>query len=236
MLTLVDAKRRIQWDTFTIQDTFATEFNVNVGLTSITEPMSDLILSNKKWKGIRYLNNDGAYEIGYGIGDPSDEQGYTESQAYAEWIGFIRNEQKKLRIQLPITMIPQTVFDALLSLYIDTGTWRSVVADEGVYDLAAAVKNTNWLLSADIISRGKDNPDLRKKEARVLKLADYTSDKDRNQQIIQGIQELRKEYINGIPKEFDKKQAEFAYYRQLGIFLPGMSQLRQRRIVAQALT
>lgn len=236
MLRLVDASRRIQWNTFTVQDEYAVQIRNNVGISIASEGIVALMLSNRKWQGIRYTNTLGEYEIGYGIGDPHLEQGYTETQAYGEWVGYIRNRQKILRTQLPIFAITPAAYDALLSLYIDTGTWRTVEAQEGTYDLADAVKNSNWLLAADIISRGKNNPNLRKAEARVMQLGDYTVTKDRNQLIIQGIQELRTQYVNGISSEFEKKQAEFVYYRQLGIFLPGMSQLRQRRIVAQART
>lgn len=236
MLRLVEASRRTQWDTFTVQDEYATKFVINVGIAIVSEDMINLMLSYRKWSGVRYLNEDGEYEIGYGIGDPNDEQGYTEEQAYAEWVGWLRNRQKSLRAQLPIVGITQAAFDALLSLYIDTGTWRTLEANEGTYDLADAVKNGNWLLVADILARGRVNPDLRKKEARVVQLGDYSSFVTRQQQRVRGVQELRTRYVNGIASEFDKKQAEFVYYRQLGVFLPGMSQLRQRRIVAQALT
>lgn len=236
MLQFVEVQNRIQWDTFTIQDEFAALFLINIGVAIVSQGMSDLMLSHKTWSGIRVSDSEGGFEIGYGIGDPDDVQGYTESQAYSEWIGYIKNRQKILRVQIPVVQITQSAYDALLSLFIDTGTWRTVKADEGTYDLADAVKRGNWLLSADIISRGNVNPDLRKKEARVMQLADYSSAKDRNQQIIQGVQKLRKDYINNITNEFDKKQAEFVYYRQLGVFLPGMSQLRQRRVIAQALT
>ena len=132
--------------------------------------------------------------------------------------------------------IDRTAYDALLSLYIDTGDWRRVEANEGTYDLADAVKNGNWLLAADIIARGKVNPELRKKEARVMQLADYSVNKDRNMQVTQGIQRMRKQYVAGISNEFVKRQTEFVYYRQLGSFLPGMSDLRKRRVVAQATT
>ena len=236
MLTLVEASRRIQWSTFAVQDEFATKFEINIGIAIVSEAMLDLMLGEKRWSGVRYANDNGVYEIGYGYGDPDNEQGQTETDAYAEWIGEVRNRQKNLRVQIPVVGITQAAFDALVSLYIDTGTWRTVEADEGTYDLASAVKNGNWLLAADIISRGNVNPKLRKKEARVMQLGDYSTSRNRNMQIIEGIQVLRKAYVNGIANEFDKKQAEFVYYRQLGVFLPGMSQLRQRRIVAQALT
>lgn len=236
MLRLVDSSRRIQWDTFTVQNEYATKFMINVGIAVVSERMIDLILSYNKWSGVRYFNEDGEYEIGYGIGDPDDEQGYTEEQSYAEWVGWLRNKQKILRAQLPIVGIPQAAYDALLSLFIDTGTWRTVASNEGTYDLADAVKNSNWLLVADIMSRGNVNSELRRKEAQVVQLGSYSSFVTRQQQRTRGVQELRTRYVNGIVNAFDKKQAEFVYYRQLGVFLPGMSQLRQRRIVAQALT
>lgn len=236
MLQFVEVQNRIQWDTFTVQDEYAAGFLINIGIASISKGMSDLMLSHKTWSGIRFSDGEGGFLIGYGIGDPDDVQGNTESQAYSEWIGYIQNRQKILRTQIPVVLITQSAYDALLSLFIDTGSWRTVKANEGTYDLADAVKRGNWLLAADIISRGNINPDLRKKEARVMQLADYSSTKDRNQQIVQGVQRLRKDYINSIASEFDKKQAEFVYYRQLGIFLPGMSQLRQRRVIAQAQT
>ncbi len=237
MLRLPDANRRIQWETFTIQDEFAVQFIINKGIAIVSEKMIDVILAEKTWNGSKTVNPDsGLIEIGYGIGDVDDVQGYTESQAYAEWVGWLRNEQRKLRAQLPINGITQTSYDALLSLYIDTGDWRRVEAEEGTYDLADAVKNGNWLLAADIIARGNVNPNLRKKEARVMRLADYSSNKNRDMQVVSGIQRLRKLYTSGITDDFIKKQTEFVYYRQLGSFLPGMSDVRQRRVVAQATT
>ena len=236
MLTLVEASRRPQWETFTVQDEFATNFLINTGVIVISEEMLNLMLSFKTWNGSRVLNDSGQYEIGYGIGNTEDEQGYTESDAYSEWIGYVRNQQRKLRGQLPVISMPQTVFDALMSLYIDTGTWRTVESDEGTYNLADAIKRANWLLAADIISRGNANTKLRKREAAVMRLADYSATKSRSQQIVQGIQTMRIRYVNGITNEFEKKQTEFVYYRQLGSFLPGMTQLRQRRIIAQART
>jgi hypothetical protein len=236
MLNFVQLDRRVQWSTFTVQDQFRTTFNIPTNAATVGEKMIALILGEKTWTGARRLNATGIYEIGYGIGDVDDEQGHTESQSYSEWVGDLRNRQKTLRAQLPVISLPASVFDGLLSLYMDTGKWRNVQADEGVYDVASAVKNGNWLSVANMIARGNVNPILRKKEASVIQLAAYGSPKDRNQQIIQGVQTIRTRYVDGIPLEFDKKQAEFAYYRQFQIFLPGMSQLRQRRIVAQART
>lgn len=237
LLRLVPPQLRTQWEVFPVTDDFTTKFLLPVNVVTISQEMVDVLIGFKTFSPVRYETEDGDFEIGYGIGDPDDEQGYTEEQAYSEWLGYVRNQQKILRAQLPINKIPNSVFDALMSLYLDTGTWRTLRAAEGTYDVADAVRNANWLLVADILMRGDENPLLRKKEAAALRLGNYTARKTRRQQRVQAIQTLRTRYISGLPTEFDRRQAEFAYYRQLdGVFLPGMSQLRQRRVVRFART
>lgn len=237
ILRLVPPQFRTQWEVFTVSNDFYTQFLLPVNVVTITQEMVDVLIGYKTFSPVRYETEDGDFEIGYGIGDPDDEQGYTEEQAYSEWLGFVRNQQRILRAQLPVDKIPNSVFDALMSLYLDTGTWRTLQAAEGTYDVADAVRNANWLLVADILMRGSVNPLLRKQEAAVLRLGNHIVRKTRQQQRILAIQTLRTRYIGGLPTEFDRRQAEFAYYRQLdGVFLPGMSQLRQRRVVRFART
>ncbi|SRR6056297_61345 len=237
LLKLVPPQFRTQWEVFTVSNDFYTKFLLPVNVITITQEMVDVIIGFKTFSPVRYETEDGEFEIGYGIGDPDDEQGYTEEQAYAEWLGYVRNQQRIVKAQIPIDKIPNSVFDALMSLYLDTGTWRTLQAAEGTYDVADAVRNGNWLLVADILMRGNVNPLLRKREAAALRLGSYSVRKTRRQQRIQGIQTLRTRYISGLRTEFERRQAEFAYYRQLnGTFLPGMSQLRQRRVVRFART
>lgn len=233
MLTSVALNNRVQWSTLTVQDIHSTAFIVNAGIAIVQDKMIDVMLNYVRWHGYRYLDGN-VYKIGYGIGDSTKEQGYTEPEAYAEWLGDLRNKQKIVRAQLPVVGIPISTFDALVSLYIDTGSWRTLVSPEGTYNVADAVKNSDWTTVADMLSRGSINPALRRQEARISFLGDYSANMTRRQQITFGIQSIRKEYVRGITNDFEKKQAEFAYFRQLGVFLPGMSQLRQRRIVSQA--
>jgi hypothetical protein len=233
MLTLVESKYRIQWETFTKKDEFAVDFPINVGVVGVSADMIDVMIGYKKWSGVRQIDAaTGDYTIGYGQGDYLLQKGMTESESFAEWYGYVQNRQKILRNQIPIINIPQTIFDALVSLYLDTGRWRTVVAREGTYDLSSAIENSNWLLCADIISRGTFNPMLRRVESRVAMLADYTVNRSRQQNTIAGIHELRNSY-SGLSNEFDKLQTEFVYYRQIGAFLSGMSDLRKRRVISQ---
>ena len=157
--------------------------------------MVGVLLGFRDWRGVRYLDDDNNYRIGYGVGDPDAEQGLTEAEAYNELISDFRNQQRIVRKQLPVFAIPQTVYDALVSLYIDTGTWRVVQAEEGTYDMQDAIRNSNWLLAADMLMRGNVNPDLRKAEARVLYLGQYTFTKDRQKLVTEGIQDVRRQYV-----------------------------------------
>lgn len=234
LLNLVAAPFRTQWEIFNNQDEYATGFLVNTGVAIFSTDMVGLLLGYRNWRGIRYLDDNNTYKIGYGIGDPSLAQGLTETEAYGELISDFRNQQRIVRKQLPIFAIPQTVYDALVSLYIDTGTWRVVQAEEGTYDMQDAIRNSNWLLAADMLMRGNQNPDLRKAEARVLYLGQYNFTKDRQQLITEGIQDIRRQYVADTLDPFERRQAEFLYYRQLGAFLPTMPEAKQRRVVAQS--
>ena len=234
LLKLVDAKFRTQWDVFNNQNEYATGFLVNTGIAIFSDEMVGTLLGFRNWSGVRYLDEENVYQIGYGAGDPDAEQGITESDAFGELVADFRNKQRIVRRQLPLFAIPQAAYDAVVSLYINTGTWRVVQAEEGTYDLQFALQNANWLLAADMLMRGNVNPDLRKAEARVLYLGQYGAGKDRQQLVTEGIQNLRRQYIAGSMDPFTRRQAEFVYYRQLGAFLPTMSELKQRQIIAQA--
>lgn len=232
MLTYVDADKRIQWEVYSVVDDFAARFKQAKSSIGLSNKMMAVLLSRYEYRGFRYLDGS-TYKIGYGYGDPTVVQGMTEDEAFAEWYGAIKNIEKNIVAQLPLTSIPQSVFDALFGLYLDTGTWRTVQSDDGTYNMLNAVRNANWLLIADILSRGKKNNGLRMQEAHIAKLADYVSTKTREQLSTAGLRYTRTSYAN-LTNELEKQQAEYSYYRQLGSFLPGMSDLRKRRIVALA--
>lgn len=241
LLQYVNQEDRIAWEQFRVVNEFQTTFLQNVGAIQITQDMIDVILALRQWRGFRYTDSNDNDAIGYGIGDPFVEQGMTEDEAYAELIGYIRQKEKTLRAQLPVISIQGTVFNALLSLFIDTGTWRRVKSGNNNYDILYAVQNNNPLLLADMLATGTINPNLRKLEAEVVRLGSYTIRSSRNQKMVEGLGYIRKQYTtNAITSAQQRRQAEFAYFRQTatfgreGVFLPGMSQIRQRMILNNA--
>lgn len=228
-LNLVSAENRIQWEGFRIQDSFAINTILNIGVVSVSQKLIDFVLKFEQWNGFESANGI----IGYGERIPNVPQGLTESEAYSSWLEKLKDSERIVRAQVPSIRITQPVFDALVSLHFDTGTWRTVAAAEGIYDVQFAIQQAHWRLAADMIQRGMVNQGRRRDEARIIQLADYPIGANRTKKITEGLQEIRRRYADGITNDYRRTQAEFVYYRQIATFLPGMSELRKRRILAK---
>lgn len=233
MIKIVSKEYRIQWDTFQPVNRFKTDFNVLPYLITCSEELIPIVLGNSRFRMYRYIDDiTQEYKIGYGYGDANLPNGMIEEEAYAEWISEFKNKEYNLKKQLPIPSITSSQFDALLSLYFTTGSWKRIESSEGTYDIYSAVKNLQWSLVADMIANGKTNRDHRQIESRILMLGDYRTNKSRNWLRNEGVQYTRTTYIRGITDTLAKKQAEVSYYRQtLGAFLPNISDTRKRQIV-----
>ena len=236
LLKAVPDSSRIQWETFAADGGFASNFLLNVGVMPLSQSMIDCIVGFKKWSGTRIGGGDGAPSIGYGRGNPDLAQGMTEDEAYAEWIAFAKGRQRAIVSQLPVVEMPQTAFDALVSLYADTGKWRTVEAEEGDYDVRHAVEGSDWRMLADMLARGRVNSSLRNAEARAVQLGRYARDRTRGELRTAGLQDIRRRHVEGLFEDsFERGQAEFVYFRETGDFLPGLTDARKRRIRQTAL-
>ena len=232
MIKIVSPQYRIQWETFQPTNRFKTDFKVLTPLVTCSDELIPIVLSNSRFRMYRYTDSENNfYKIGYGYGDPSTKYGMTESEAYGEWIAEFKKKESSLQKQLPLPSITVSQFDALLSLYFLTGSWRTIESDEGTYDLSSAIKNLQWSLVADMIANGKVDRNQRQTEAKILMLGDYRTDKTRNWLRNEGVQYTRTTYIRGITDPLAKKQAEIAYYRQtMGAFLPNLTENKKREI------
>lgn len=225
---------RIQWETFskTEQQKWDSEFRISTLYQTVSEEAKLVILSNSRFRMFRYLSEDNTYKIGYGYGNADKRDGYTEPEAYSEWIKELKKKEDLLQKQLPVLSLSQSQFDAILSLYFLTGNWKKVNGLEGTYDILSAMRNNDWITIANMLANASQNREQRLKEARMLVLGDYNTDKDRTWLRNEGIQHTRTQYINNITDTLAKRQAEFAYYRQTnGAFLPNMREIRKREIV-----
>lgn len=226
MLHFVTENRRVQWDTYTMQDNNAVGLLIPLNLIYVSENMLELMLGQNSY---RMFTEDG--KIGYGIGDPDNRAGMTEAEAYSSWLNDVKTKERIFRTQLPLISVSQAHYDALFSLYYNTGSWKRVLSDVGVYDVYQAVKAQRWLLAADMIHDGKTDAGTRQREARVLQLADYTTSRTRTFLRSEGIKYAINQYTAGGLTESTKRQIETAYYRQTTAMIPGISELRKRELV-----
>jgi len=229
MLQFVSERYRIPWDIHPIQDIWTTSRNINIYPITTSKEMLEIMLSNNRF---RMFKENGS--IGYGFGDADKVTGMTEQEAYSEWLDYIKLKERQLKKQLPLVELTQTQFDALMGMFIGVGKWRRIPSDEGIYDVERAVKEKRWKLVADMIAncnvKGLDSR-ARLNEARVLMLGDYAVDKDRGWLRVEGVQHTRTKYVSGDLTESQKRQAEYAYYRQTGGgFLPNMAESRKRKV------
>ncbi len=233
MLNFVTENRRTAWDTYTVKDDWRVNFLIAVTQLSVSDEMLQVMLSNNEYRMFRYSIDGKNYKIGYGQGDPTGI-GFTEVEAYSEWIEYIKEKERKFKSTLPLISMSQSHYDALFSLYCDTGNWKNVTSDVGTYDVFTAIKAGRFLLAIDMIADGKVNPAMRRAEARVFQLADYTTSRTRQFLRSEGIAYALKQYTSGgITTEFSKRQCETGYYRQTTAFIPGMTALRQRELIVK---
>jgi hypothetical protein len=233
MLNFVTENRRTIWSTHIVKDDWRVNFLIALTQLTVSAEMLQLMLSTKEYRMFRYSADGKNFKIGYGYGDATGI-GVTEAEAYGAWIEYIKDKETRFKTTLPLISMSQSHYDALFGLYCDTGTWKKVTSDVGTYDVFTAIKAGRWLLATDMIADGKVNPTQRKAEARVLQLADYTTSRTRQYLLSEGIAYALKQYTSGgITTELSKRQCESGYYRQTTAFIPGMTNLRQRELIAK---
>lgn len=233
MLKSVEPTKRIEWDVYPVTSESLTLTRIPVSSVSASDEVLQHVLSGKRYRMQQY-SESGVMKIGYGIGDATSVLGMTEGEAFSQWIAYAKDKQRMLKNQLPVTEISQTQFDAVFSLFMTTGTFKTSTSINGEkYDVMSAIKSEDWNMVADMISNSQDTAGLssgRLFEARVLKLGDYTGVKTRDWLRNEGIQYTRKTYLSDRLSEIQRRQAEMSYYRQLGLFLPNISETRKRAI------
>lgn len=228
MLKYVAEEYRTVWSENEIQNKMAVQFKLATLEMSLSEEMRNAMLSFREHR--MYETNG---YIGYGIPATNIEYGMTEAESYSAWIEDVTDRERNFKKSIPLLALTQAQYDALYSLYYDTGTWKTITApNNDKYDVEYAVENERWLLVADMLASSSQNRRIRQLEARVLQLGDYTPLGDRASLRLDGIQDARKTYVSdtNLPRS-TQQQIEHAYYRQLGAFVPTLNDLRKKQLV-----
>jgi hypothetical protein len=224
----VDHKNLIDYGLFTVIDSVAINTLVNLTELEASDKMINIKLRNTRWLG--YAKNS---FIGYNGTVGLTGTGLTEAAAYTIWIEEFKDKEKRFKKQFPLRQLSQAHYDALLSLYADTGTFTQVGSNERQFQLLEFIKEEKWNYIATALTLNGVNRTVRQAEAKVLMLGDYGSNKDRSFIKEDGIKTLLKEYSSGQLNDEQKKQAEYVYYAETKRFLPNMIESRKRILSKQ---
>ena len=220
----------IEFDLFT---------NLNSTMTDTKIPLTDLeasskiisfIIKQKSWSPFAYTVNS-LPVIGYGFSNGNDSNGLTESEAYSYFIEDLKNKERSFKKILPASLISQTNYDALFSLFYFTGDISKTGTPDRQFKINSYIVNEQWQWVATALVLSGNQRIVRQGEAKIMMLADYGSIKSRALLKAQGLQNIRTLYPNGFETTKSLNQAEYVYYKETKRFLPKMTQSRKRQIV-----
>lgn len=224
----VDSKNLIDYGFFTVIDSTATSTMINLSELEASDKLINLKIRTAKWLG--YSKNS---VIGYKGTVGLTGNGLTEAEAYTIWIEEFKDKERAFKKQFPLTTLSQTQYDALLSLYADTGTFSRVGNTTRQFEIFDFILDRKWNYVATALTLSGADRLTRQSEAKVLMLGDYGTYRDRSYIKEDGIQVLLKEYINNQMNDEQKSQAEYIYYAETKRFLPNMIESRKRLLAKQ---
>tara|TARA_B110001454_G_C12706886_1_gene428985 strand:- start:1292 stop:1999 length:708 start_codon:yes stop_codon:yes gene_type:complete len=224
----VDNKNLIDFGLFTVIDSTAVNTLINLSEHEASDKLINLKLKHTKWLG--YSKNS---VIGYNGTVGLTGTGLTEAAAYTIWIEEFKDKERRFKKQFPLNQLSQSQYDAMLSLYVDTGTFINVGTELRKFQLLEFISEGKWDYVATALTLNGVNRIDRQAEAKLLMLGDYGTYKKRSLIKEDGIKTLLKEYSTGQLNDEQKKQAEYVYYAETSRFLPNMIESRKRILSKQ---
>ena len=213
MLTEVPEYFRTVWTDYIVKDANMSDTLIDITAISASESVKSVALNFSRYN---------AYDT-TGYGESNFTNGVTEQQAYDNWILQWENENSKVLksiSNLDILKVTQNQFDAIVLFNWVTGNVYTVASPEGQYDLRSVIQNKNWDSVANMMSRSTFNKEKSVLCAKLLRLADYDSFKDRVWLRTQGIHNIRKQNELRLLDSQQLRFARFAYFAETGDFLP----------------
>ena len=141
--------------------------------------------------------------------------------------------ERAFKKQFPLTSLTQTQYDAMLSLYADTGTFIRVGNATRQFEIFDFITDKKWNYIATALTLSGAKRLDRQLDAKILMLGDYGTYRDRSYIKEDGIQTLLKEYITDQMTDEQRSQAEYVYYAETKRFLPNMTESRKRLLAKQ---
>ena len=222
---------QINWNEFTVLDEDKTTVQQNIKDLEIGDSTLKRVLgktsmnmyTNTTDQLIGYVTNDTQHLYRYGM---------TEEQAYADYLVWMKQAEKNFKTKLPTGfLLTQSQYDGLVAFYTTTRSINTVETIYGTFDLKTHILNEDWAEVANLIAFDISNPNQTMIDSKTIMLYDNGYPKTRAWLRNQGLQRLRR-YYHTTSDGYRRTQMEFAYYQETQQFLPGMSEARQREVVA----
>ena len=234
MTSEVNSKTLIDYGLFSVIDSIAARDPLPVSDLEASAKIINLKLRNIGWQGYKE-KVDNKFYIGYHSSNETlvHGAGLLEQQAYYTWIEEFKDKERKFKKALQLPTMSQSQYDALLSLYFDTGTINTIGTQARLFQITDFINNRQWDYVATAMTLAGENRLMRQQEAKVLMLADYGITKDRSLIKEQGLQTLLKNYSTMGLADEQKSQAEYVYYAETKRFLPNLTESRKRILAKQ---
>lgn len=224
----VDNRNLIDYSLFTIIDSDAVNVPIPMFQLEASEKLINLKLRTTGWLG--YAKNS---VIGYKKQIGLEGNGLTEEDAYIIWIEDFKDKEKRFKKLFPLSLLTQSQYDAMLGLYVDTGSFTVVGTEDRKFLLQELINDGKWDHVATALTLSGVDRLSRQAEAKILMLGDYGTTKSRTLIKQQGIQTLVKEYSSKQLSDAQSNQAEYVYYAETKRFLPNMIESRKQILVKQ---
>ena len=219
----VDSKNLIDYGLFTVIDSTAVKTLINLSEHEASDNLINFKIRSTRWLG--YAKNS---VIGYKGTVGLTSKGLTEAQSYTNWIEEFKDKERSFKKQLPLTTLSQSQYDAMLSLYADTGSFTHVGTKNRQFEILEFISNRQWEHVATALTLSGADRLTRQVEAKILILGDYGTYKNRSYIKEEGIRTLIKDYSTNELNDEQTKQAEYVYYAETKRFLPNMTESRKR--------
>lgn len=222
---------QINWNEFTVLDEDKTTVQKNIKDLEIGDSTLKRVLGKTS---MNMYTNTTDHLIGYVTNDTQHlyRYGMTEEQAYADYLVWMKQAEKNFKTKLPTGfLLTQSQYDGLVAFYTTTRSINTVETIYGTFDLKTHILNENWAEVANLIAFDISNPNQTMIDSKTIMLYDNGYPKTRAWLRNQGLQRLRR-YYHTTADSYRRTQMEFAYYQETQRFLPGMSEARQREVVA----
>jgi len=224
----------VDFSIFTASTTVDTTTKALVTSFALSTYGKSFILSQTRYRPVRIYQN-GTYQQGYYNTTLNFEYGLTATEAYRVFEQDVADAAIFVKNFYPdTTKCTQNQFDTLVSLYFFEKNLQTLLGNSGTYDIQTAFLSGTAENFANILMDTSTNRQRHFKEAKIYALGEYGDALSTAWLRNEGIQYIRANYPDNFPSVASsptteqKRQARLSYYREVQLWLSGMTELEKQ--------